>query len=180
MWAGGPSPLSAECFSEVYSTARQAGQRMASILLPLLTHGKSAALPPALVSVVLLSRATDRGHKMGLDGTQHCALTFLIIHSGRYNFILAATHKRNTGVSISTVYISVSHAMPAAEELSVLGQVQPAQRSQHIPVRNPRATANNHRNQVSADHTEVRQIKLKSRRLCHIPHVAFITERPCV
>lgn len=73
-----PSPLSAECFSKVYSTARQAGQRKDSILLPLLTHGKSAALPRALVSVVLLSRATDRGHKMGLEGTQHRALTFLI------------------------------------------------------------------------------------------------------
>ncbi|KAK5852734.1 hypothetical protein PBY51_006579 [Eleginops maclovinus] len=58
---------------------------MDSILLPLLTHGKSAALPPALVSVVLLSRATDRGHKMGLEGTQHRALTFLIIHCGRYS-----------------------------------------------------------------------------------------------
>lgn len=77
-YQGSPSPLGAECFSKVYSTARQAGQRKDSILLPVLTHGKSAALPRALVSVVLLSRATDRGHKMGLEGTQHRALTFLI------------------------------------------------------------------------------------------------------
>ncbi|KAI3363671.1 hypothetical protein L3Q82_001295 [Scortum barcoo] len=73
-----PSPLGAESFSKVYSTARQAGQRKGPILLALLTHGKSAALPRALVSVLLLSRATDRGQKMGLEGTQHRALTFLI------------------------------------------------------------------------------------------------------
>lgn len=52
--------------------------RKDSIILPVLTHGKSAALPSALVSVVLLSRATDRGHKMGLEGTQHRAVAFLI------------------------------------------------------------------------------------------------------
>ena len=77
-YQGNPSPLSTECFSKVYSTARQAGRWKDSILLPVLTHGKSAALPRALVSVLLLSRATDRGHKMDLEGTQHRALTFLI------------------------------------------------------------------------------------------------------
>lgn len=73
-----PSPLSAVCLSKVYSTVRRAGQRKDSILLSLLTHGKRAALPQALVSVVPLSRTTDRGHKMGLEGTRHRALTFLI------------------------------------------------------------------------------------------------------
>lgn len=43
---------------------------------PPVTHSKRAALPQALVSVVLLSRATDRGHKMGLGGTQHRAIMF--------------------------------------------------------------------------------------------------------
>lgn len=73
-----PSPLGAVCLSKVYSTVRRAGQRKDPILLSLLTHGKRAALPQALVSVVPLSRTTDRGQKMGLEGTQHRALTFLI------------------------------------------------------------------------------------------------------
>lgn len=76
-YQGNPSPLWSECFSKVYSTASEAEQRKDSILLPLLPYGKMAALPEALVSVVLLSRATDWGHKMGLEGTQHRTLTFL-------------------------------------------------------------------------------------------------------
>lgn len=62
----------------MYSTARWDAQRKGPFLLTLLTHSKSAALPLALISVALLSLATDRGHKMGLEGTQHHALTFLI------------------------------------------------------------------------------------------------------
>lgn len=73
-----PSPLCAECSSKVYSTASQDRQRKEPFLLPLLTHGKSAALPQALVSVALLSCAIDLGHKMGLERTQHHAFMFLI------------------------------------------------------------------------------------------------------
>jgi len=62
----------------VYSTASQSEQRKDPILLALLTHSKSAALPQALVSVLLLSRATDWGHKMGPEGTQHRTITFII------------------------------------------------------------------------------------------------------
>ncbi|CAB1436764.1 unnamed protein product [Pleuronectes platessa] len=50
-------------------TVQDAGpDRERTPFFSLLTHGKSAAQPRALVSVALLSRATDRGHKMGLEG----------------------------------------------------------------------------------------------------------------
>lgn len=54
-----PSLFNAECFSEVYSTVNQNEQRKDSFLLAFLANSESAALPQALVSVLLLSKATN-------------------------------------------------------------------------------------------------------------------------
>lgn len=73
-----PSPLAAECFSEVYSTFSQVVERKDSILQALLTLSRSTALPQALVSELLLSRTTNSGCKMGLEATQHFTSPFSV------------------------------------------------------------------------------------------------------